>query len=186
MTYDWPGGWWFHYLGYKSTNRLYTPESLLECPTKTLDAVSLQLNVLWGNYGVNWSLCKSNNEPFQFHDFSGVPLGISRIKNPTEVLLVGDSGYALVCWYHATKQAPQKFKERPGFETSYIPGLSVNRDRFLLPAQQADAIGGRHPNKTINVGYVDGHVERIKAEKTLVEQDGDSYRNVTPFWDPSK
>jgi len=70
-------------------------------------------------------------------------------------------------------------------DTAYVPGLSINRDRDLLPGQIQDAIGGRHPSKTVNVGFVDGHVDRTKADDLLVEKTGeDQYCNRVPTWDP--
>jgi len=72
--------------------------------------------------------------------------------------------------------------------TAYMPGLAVNKDKELLPGQIDDAIGGRHPNKTVNVAFSDGHVDRTKAETLAVEQtcdaDEQTYRNRTPLWIP--
>lgn len=182
---DWYGWWWFHYLGFESPHPL-DPSLVFECPSKELGSYALQNNELWGNYGVNWSLCKNSSAPSRFKEFIGTPLSTMEVKHPSSVMLLGDSGYALLGWYHATQDSPNKLQDRPGFDTSYVPGLSINRDRLLLSAQNEDALRGRHPNKTINVGYVDGHVANISAEETRVDKEGDSYRNVSPFWDSTR
>jgi len=49
---------------------------------------------------------------------------------------------------------------------------------------QQDAIYGRHPNKTVNVGFADGHVSRTKANDLFVEKTNDGYTNKSPLWVP--
>jgi len=69
-------------------------------------------------------------------------------------------------------------------DSAYIPGLEINADRKLWPGQTRDAIGGRHPNKTVNVGFVDGHVARKKASELLVEKTGEDDYDYSPLWGP--
>ena len=63
-------------------------------------------------------------------------------------------------------------------DTAYVPGLWINVNRQLLADQLTDAIEGRHLKKRVNVGYVDGHVERKAAADLLVEKRGDIYQNL--------
>jgi prepilin-type processing-associated H-X9-DG protein len=65
-----------------------------------------------------------------------------------------------------------------------VPGLKINKDKHLMPGQEQDAIDGRHPNKTVNVGFADGHVARKKADDLFVEKTADAYTNRSPLWIP--
>ena len=40
------------------------------------------------------------------------------------------------------------------------------------------------PNKTVNVGFADGHVTRKKADDLFVEKAADAYMNRSPLWLP--
>jgi prepilin-type processing-associated H-X9-DG protein len=89
----------------------------------------------------------------------------------------------MINWWHAT-DAPPVFLDSTIEDTAYIPGLWINKDRVLWSGQEHDAINGRHPNKTVNVGYVDGHISRTKADDLFVEKTDDSYKNRSPLWAP--
>ena len=67
---------------------------------------------------------------------------------------------------------------------SYIPGLKINTDKTIWPGQEEDAIIGRHPNKTVNVGFADGHINRLNADTLLVEKTDGDYSNLIPLWLP--
>ena len=187
ITIDKSGWWWFHYLGFK-TPQWYKPNQILTCPDKRIDNPNLEDIVVWGNYGVNWSICRSSRSTTSLHSFIGTPLGSQNISRTAETALIIDSGYGFIGWLHATQSPPQKSYIDSRNYASYIPGLSINSSpkKYLLDYQHTDAIEGRHPNKTINVGYVDGHIDRIPAEETLVEQDVSTYTNTYPFWEPKK
>ncbi|MFC1761328.1 type II secretion system protein [Planctomycetota bacterium] len=173
-------GWrWFNYLGYSSPN-IFNPQPLLECPSKRLDSQVYQDNVLWGNYGVNWSICKGRNKS------QGSPLGSAAIRQPAETMLLMDAGFALIGWYHAAADPPEVLKNFWGEDLSYVPGLSINTTRTLNRAIALDAINGRHPNKTVNVAFIDGHLEQQSAEKLRVDKTEDGYRNVSPRWSPRR
>ena len=62
--------------------------------------------------------------------------------------------------------------------------INKEKERAIWPGQENDAINGRHPHKTVNVGFADGHCARIKADKLLVEKTGDTYKNRSPLWLP--
>lgn len=178
--------WWFHYIGYRTPDG-FQSQAPLTCPEKDLASPGLKMNVLWGNYGVNWSLCRSPLSSSRLKSARAErPCAVQNIKSPGQTALLLDSGYAVINWYHATPRPPQKVFVDNWPWASYVPGLSINQqpEKYLLDVQKDDAMEGRHPNKTINTGYVDGHVDRINAEQSLVTQEGDAYFGVKPFWDP--
>jgi prepilin-type processing-associated H-X9-DG protein len=69
-------------------------------------------------------------------------------------------------------------------DTSFVPGMEINSQKAVWPGQEDDALQGRHLNKTVNVGFVDGHIENVKADKLLVEKIGEQYKNLWPLWSP--
>ncbi len=166
-----PGWWWFHYTG-AIRNRSREELKLLQCPSKRLESSDLQRDPLLGNYGVNRSLCKSNwaSPGFSVESFVGTPLSLSSLACPGSTLLVVDCGYSLACWWHATAEPPVKLKGMYPDEVAYIPGLEINGDKLLWPGQSYDAKEGRHPNRTVNVGFADGHAEVKHASELLVEK----------------
>jgi prepilin-type processing-associated H-X9-DG protein len=113
---------------------------------------------------------------------------VAGIRNAGQTFLVADCGYAIITRWHAMKEPPIDLaKELGNDRTAYIPGLSINKGRDLWLSQMNDALKGRHPGKTINTGFVDGHLARIKAETFLVqpvESEEEPYPNLTPLWNP--
>jgi len=69
-------------------------------------------------------------------------------------------------------------------DTAYIPGLWINKQRYLWSGQEQDAVNGRHPNKSVNIGFADGHINRTEADDLFVEKIGDSHKNLSPLWLP--
>jgi prepilin-type processing-associated H-X9-DG protein len=186
-NFDKTGWWWFNFMEgfYQGTNM-----TAVCCPSKRLSKSNLQKNILCGNYGINHSICKSTyfrRRGAEFtggDEFKGTPLRSSNISHPSETLLAVDSGYAIISWWHAADNPPVTLGNILIEDTSYIPGLRINKDRRLWPGMERDAIEGRHPNKTVNVGFVDGHVSRTKANDLLVEKTSDGYKNQSPLWVP--
>jgi len=180
FMYDRPGWWWFHYIiDYSKQDS----ESVIWCPSRQIKDSRLKYNVLCGNYGVNQSICKSSHGRESQAEFIGKPLHSSDILHPSQTLLIVDSGYSMINWWHATDAPP----ESPGStieDAAYIPGLWINEDKSLWPGQEDDAIYGRHPNKTVNVGFADGQASRVKADFFFVEKTGDIYKNLRPLWLP--
>jgi len=174
------GWWWFHFLrGYDGTK-----EPLLHCPSKSLSDPGLKRSVLYANYGANRSVFKSSGETQQQQkkEFVGTPLSSSDVTEGT--LLIVDSGYSVTSWWHAADVPPSSLDSGRGEDTAYVPGLEINKTRKLLAGQQQDAIHGRHPNKTVNVGFGDNHVSTLKAEDLLVRKNSDGYANRSPLWSP--
>jgi prepilin-type processing-associated H-X9-DG protein len=181
--YDRRGWWWFNFIEgfYKKSDSKTT---VVNCPSKRLTMSELKNNILCGNYGVNRSICKSfDDKQSQREEFVGTPLRSSDI-HPAQTLLIVDSGYSLISWWHATDKPPVVLGNTPIEDTAYIPGLWINKNRNLWPGQERDAIYGRHPNKTVNVGFVDGHLSRTNANDLFVEKTSDDYKNKSPLWVP--
>ena len=182
-TYDRIGWWWFNYTTDYSRSISGKPSVIL-CPSRKITNGKVKNNVLCGNYGVNRSVCRTSRGRPGRDEFIGRPLGLSDISHPSETFLIVDSGYSMITWWHATDAPPLS----PGNtieDTAYIPGLvEINKKRPLWDGQELDAIEGRHPNKTVNVGFADGHIDRVKAEGLFVEKTADGYRNKSPLWEP--
>jgi len=184
IQYDRPGWWWFNFIEgfHKRTDNKRT---VVKCPSKQLRNPKLKNNILCGNYGVNRSVCKSSDD-IQCHreEFVGTPLASSDIRRPGETLLVVDSGYSMISWWHVTDVPPVSLGNTIIEDTAYVPGLRINKERVLQPGQEWDAINGRHPNKSVNVGFADGHVSHTKADELFVEKTDASYKNRFPLWLP--
>jgi len=164
-------GWWWFNLLKKHSN---TKEALLNCPAKSIAGGRYKRSILYGNYGVNRSICTTG-------EFGGKPLGRSELSNPGQALLIVDSGYSIIGWWHATDVPPAPLGDS-GEDMAYIPGLKTNTDRNLLKELKQDAVKGRHPGKRVNIGFADGHAGREKAEELFVEKSDEDYKNRTPLW----
>ncbi|MBA7664158.1 hypothetical protein ES703_72213 [subsurface metagenome] len=152
------------------------------CPSRSVQGSGSEANVLCGNYGVNRAICK--DAVSMGSEFVGRPLGLYQIRSSAETLLITDSGYSLISWRGTTNAPGQPF-ENPSREGSfYVPGLRINKARILFPGHEEDAIDGRHLNKSVNVGFVDGHAGRVKADALFVEETDGSYINRSPLWLP--
>lgn len=186
-VYDRMGWWWFNYIE-DLYNKADNKKSILNCPSKNLTDLELKDNILCGNYGVNLSICKSVEDRENLAEFIGKSLNVDDIQRPSKTLLILDSGYAIINWWHAADEPPEPLDETYIEDTTYIPGLKINKEKekegALWPGQENDAINGRHPHKTVNAGFADGHCARIKADKLLVEKTGDTYKNRSPLWLP--
>jgi prepilin-type N-terminal cleavage/methylation domain-containing protein/prepilin-type processing-associated H-X9-DG protein len=179
---DIPGWWWLNYMGavrHKSLSDL----GAVRCPSKRLGDPRLTLDVLCGNYGVNLSLCKSASYVYDDEMLVGTPVATGNIHNPGSTLLIVDSGYSTICWWHAAQEPPVEFGSAIQ-DAAYIPGLEINKDKTLWAGQAHDAVGGRHPGKTVNVGFADGHISRVKASELLVERTGENEWSHRPLWSP--
>ncbi len=181
IAYDRIGWWWFNYIS-DYAGKYKDKKAEFWCPSRKIKAPELEF-VLHGNYGVNRSICKSFDDIQSFRDeFVGTPLSTSKIPRPVETLLIVDSGYSIISWWHAADEPPVSLGNTIIEDTAYIPGLEINKERDLWPSQKEDAIYGRHPNKTVNIGFVDGHVSRPKADALLIEKTANNYKNKSPLW----
>lgn len=185
---------WFHFLD-EYTELVSRKSSALRCPSRRIKDPGGVENPLWGNYGVNMSVCRKFPDRFGREEFSGAALPSSGVRRPSETLLVMDAGYPTIFWWQATSTPPLSgFPPSPPVnreDSSYIPGLSINGKRLeqqtIYTNQSEDALNGRHSHKTVNIGFVDGHVSRKSAEYTLVNKNGDgSYANRFFLWTPDQ
>ena len=188
------GRWW---LDFSQDVDHLTKDGLdaLTCPSKWLADGNLAVDILCGNYGANLSICKTDGGyglPYRV-EFEGRPLSSCQVQRPSEMMLLVDSGYSLISWWHATAEPPVRFPPPLPMQlvaikhTAYIPGMSINRNKTLRPGQFEDAVWGRHPGKTVNVGFVDGSVgAKTKAEDLLVAKTGDGEWDNYPLWNPCR
>ena len=158
---------------------------MLQCPSKNLQYPNLEDDILCGNYGVNLSICKMSSG-IANEDFVGEPRASSEVTRPSRTLLLLDSGYAIISWWHAADEPPAILGNSTIEDTAYVPGLKINKDRLLWQGggQNYDALYGRHPGKTVNIGFLDGHVARNSADDLLVEKNSNGYKNLVPLWCP--
>jgi prepilin-type N-terminal cleavage/methylation domain-containing protein/prepilin-type processing-associated H-X9-DG protein len=181
---DRPGWWWFnHIVDYSKKD--FDKDSPIWCPSRTITG-RLSNNVLCGNYGVNLSICKRSSSEKNQTEFLGTPLSSINISHPSQTLLIFDSGYSMISWWHVTGVPPGTLFGSTNENTAYVPGLEINKEKPLRSEQEQDAINGRHPNKTVNVGFADGHVEHKKAEELSVEKTVEGYINSYPLWQPTE
>jgi len=109
--------------------------------------------------------------------------GSRDIPRPEQTLLIVDSGYSIIGWWHAT-DVPPALLGPGGEDKAYVPGLKINMEKNLPAYLKQDATIGRHPGKTVNVGFADGHSSREEAEDLFVEKSDDGYMDRTPLWLP--
>jgi len=177
---DMQGWWWFHYLT-DSLGDNFDKGTVCWCPSRNLG----DSNILCGNYGVNRSICKSADwiTGIIGNEFVGKPLASGQIRRPADTLLITDSGYSLISWRGVTNTIVPPIYVNPMREnTFYVPGVEINKTRTIDPDFEQDAIDGRHPGRRVNVGFADGHLDRLKADKLFVKYNGGSYKNRCPLW----
>jgi prepilin-type N-terminal cleavage/methylation domain-containing protein/prepilin-type processing-associated H-X9-DG protein len=182
MAYDTAGWWWLNYIADYSERDLGR-DSIVWCPSREIVGFGLKYNVLCANYGVNQSVCKKSIGSSKQTEFIGKPLICAEISNPGATLLVVDSGYSMVKWWHTTESPPESLGSRIE-DRAYIPGLCINKNKDIWRGLEEDAVSGRHLGRTVNIGFIDGHISRIKADDLLVEKTGDTYKNKSPIWVP--
>ncbi len=153
--------------------------TVLWCPSRKVG----DSYVLCGKYGVKRSVCKSATGMIG-SEFVGEPLGLGRIRRPAGTLLITDSGYSLISWCGVTNASVPIYLNPMRENAFYVPGLGINTERIIDPDFEQDAIDGRHPGRRVNVGFVDGHLDRLRADDLVVEEDNGSYNNRSPLWRP--
>jgi prepilin-type processing-associated H-X9-DG protein/prepilin-type N-terminal cleavage/methylation domain-containing protein len=182
-SFDTPGWWWFDFAKVARYKSAKGP-NLLYCPSSRLDDPKLDRDPLCGKYGVNRSLCKTRTGVKPYTDaFVGAPLSIASLRRPGSTLLLVDAGYSLICWWQAAAEPPVPLGDLYIEDTSYVPGLEINKGRNLWPGQTWDAVGGRHPNKTVNVGFADGHADLKPARDLMIEKGNDGRYSNTILWE---
>jgi prepilin-type N-terminal cleavage/methylation domain-containing protein/prepilin-type processing-associated H-X9-DG protein len=180
-AYDKQGWWWFNRIA-DSIGENFSNNSILWCPSRRVKDPGTKRNILCGNYGVNRVLCK-NSAGSTNSEVTGLPLQGSQIPHPAATFLIIDSGYSTITWWYATDKPPSCLGSTMD-DSAYVPGLWINT-RQLRSGVESDALSGRHSNKSVNTGFVDGHLDRKKADDFYVEKAGSDYKNRSPLWLPS-
>ena len=178
--------WWFNLTG-QFSGRDIKKRTALWCPSRNVKQLTPNINVLCANYGVNQAICKSVLA-FNKWELLGTPLSSQQIPQTSKTMLVMDSGHALIMWLHATDTPPVVLTDK-STDSAYVPGLWINKDRVghsVRAGLEFDAINGRHPQKSVNTGFIDGHVERLKANDFYVGKTATGYTNRTPLWLPTQ
>ena len=189
VSYDGARWWWFDFItDFLGKGR--SKGTVLWCPARNIRESSQIPNILLGNYGVNEAICKNFKNGIET-EIKGVPLEINQIPLPSDTMLIMDSGYSLITWYHAADPniVPITLKNK-NEDSAYVPGLyEVNKTRlpYFRPGVDftTDALIGRHPNKSVNTGFVDGHVTKQKADDLFVKKTATTYKNRSPLWLPN-
>ncbi|MHC4110649.1 MAG: type II secretion system protein [Planctomycetota bacterium] len=175
------GWWWFHYLA-DILWEDFDKGTILWCPSRCIQDPGVEANILCGNYGVNRAICK-DAQGISSGEFIGTPLALNQIRRPGDTLLIDDSGYSLINGRSATNASVQPVGHTKREGAFYVPGLRrVNDQRIISSGHELDAIEGRHANRSVNVGFADGHISRLKADDLLVEDVNGVYRNGSPLW----
>lgn len=188
---DMQGLWWFHFLT-GTLGKNLDKDSVFWCPARKIKDPSLKANILCGNYGVNRAICRNalGFSSIAGSEFAGKPLGLNQIRGPAKTLLIIDSGYSLTSWRAVSNADGSYYENRRRENVFYVPGLAINKIRdeqgTISSAVRSDAVDGRHPGKTVNVIFADGHMAPLKADDMFVKDAGDRYYNRSPLWLPDK
>ena len=105
---------------------------------------------------------------------------IGEARNPSKLGSVMDAGRHRVNWQMANLNNSKIEKY------SYLPGfISNSATKFSGQKSLNDAVRGRHPGKTINVGYADGHVQSVRTDDLAVKTYySNAGGNNWEFWHP--
>jgi prepilin-type N-terminal cleavage/methylation domain-containing protein/prepilin-type processing-associated H-X9-DG protein len=181
-AFDRMGWWWFHFLA-DHIGEISQSSTILRCPSRNFADPEINENLLCGSYGVNISIAKYAAGKEEHQDFIGTPLSVSKLSYPEETMMILDAGYATICWWQAIANPPVPLGSSRE-ELSYVPGLQINEERPVWNSLKDDAVSGRHWNKNVHVGFVDGHVTSRQADTLLVNEINGEYRNRSPLWQP--
>ena len=182
--FDELGWWWFEILG-DHISYVKDGAEVVRCPSRNIDD-GFEENILWGNYGVNSSVCKNARDRISNAEFAGDPLQLEAVANPSNALLAMDCGYSIFNWHQVADNPPVTLGNSVR-DNAYLPGLwIINESKLLGNIQWADALDGRHVNGQINAGFVDTHVEKSPADRYLVQKQDEAYSGLYPYWRPKQ
>ncbi|MCD4830190.1 MAG: DUF1559 domain-containing protein [Anaerohalosphaeraceae bacterium] len=196
---------WFHYAADAlGPNLGKSPRSLYACPGRKnmkLEWKFWEIEDIFGNYAANQCVCRNTSAnkgsglATDQPEVNGLSLGVKHIKSPQSTMLVLDSGGTHVTWRQSN---PDSFTSVQGGGIGshyYIPGLvdpKIDRNWEPILAKLAigvdiDARNARHPGKTVNVGFVDGHAKRMSVLDLVADPDPTrADKRPWPLWRPSK
>lgn len=159
-------------------SRLTAGGKVVLCPASTITR-NLSSRPIWreGHYGANPIITGTFNGPR-----STLTTPITNIYRYDDIqsaslkMLHMDAGFGQMSPHRVL--APQN--------TQYLPGGSRNGNITALPAfKSADALNGRHPDRSINVAFVDGHVQtlhvtEVESPLALSPSNTDRWQPATP------
>lgn len=185
---DWQKGWWwFSFLDNTVTDN-DNQNRCLWCPSRRylMSDSSISNNVLCGNYGINYAICKiTASSIISTEEFCGDPLRSEQIHNPSSKLLLADSGYSLISWKALVPNvSDHPFEQAARQDSYYLPGLSSNRDRLIAPIQRDDADNGRHESGMFNAAFSDGHVDKRNPSSVAPRIDSAERVSKNSPWRP--
>ncbi len=139
---------------------------ILFCPVSRVNA-ALEPNIDpgRGNYSINSVLCGQYNE--QGNVFTPTH-SLATIHDAAHVILYLEAGQYNTNWWYIEH----------GASNNYIPGSSYNDGKSWTAANAGDAVLGRHPHKTINIAFVDGHC----ATTPVSDLENDYLNNKKSMW----
>jgi prepilin-type processing-associated H-X9-DG protein/prepilin-type N-terminal cleavage/methylation domain-containing protein len=145
--------------------------NVLVCPASTVltDPGTGELihNIQRGNYSANTGISLTDVGIFGYSD--GTNPGSSRnnegarlqrVTNPGERIMVLEAGFSYLI--ASRVGMARTYNSTRGL---YVPGSPFNQGYQWPGTYGGDAVLGRHPNKTLNILFADGHVANVSAEK---------------------
>ncbi len=149
--------------------------SIFLCPGVThADKQRYDEGILTMNYGWNremhMRLNYTGKQPVQ---------KVTTAANPSKLCSVMDSGQHHISWQMGNSGYIKDYLYIPGF---YQNASVVNK---IAAKGQEEAVSGRHPNRTVNVGHLDGHVSSRKADELYSKTWWDTNLDVY-FWTAAK
>jgi prepilin-type N-terminal cleavage/methylation domain-containing protein/prepilin-type processing-associated H-X9-DG protein len=142
-------------------------KSVLLCPSSSV-LFSDQHSPYYGNYTANQHLLGYYNPGASWrNNYHGIKL--QQVSNPSSRIMFLEGGYYYLISLRAKSPATANY---------YIAGASVNTTVSWGGTYGGDAILGRHPNKTINILFADGHVANTPAELLVKDYAANSKNNM--------
>ena len=112
------------------------------------------------------------------NSLKGIKMSNARFPSKSGSIL--DAGYHFMRWQYAAIGGSSDMSGN-----KYVPGFVYNAGKTFTSNGDImdDALNGRHQKKTINAGFLDGHVVNMKADEVQVtgnnkDNDGNNWR----FW----
>jgi prepilin-type processing-associated H-X9-DG protein/prepilin-type N-terminal cleavage/methylation domain-containing protein len=148
-------------------------KSVLICPSSTVLYSNLH-SAYYGNYSANQHLFGYYNPAATWrNDYHGIKL--QQVSRASERIMMLEGGYYYLISLRSKTPSAGTTATSANY---YVAGASVNKDAAWVGTAGGDAVLGRHPNKTINILFADGHVANTPAEKVVQDYAADSKNNM--------
>ncbi len=180
-TYNDNYWYWTDYLSpYFGTGAILGNDAIVFCPgwrgkqTRSMKHNKSFTSFLNNNYG----LIQDVHPYIQSSDsLKGIKMSSARFPSKSGSAI--DGGYHAMRWQYAAIGGSSDMKSN-----KYVPGFVYNAGKTFNGTEATDdALNGRHQKRTINAGFLDGHVANMKADEIAVtgnnkDDDGNNWR----FW----